>query len=153
YEENHSFDNLYGGWEGTNGLQNATPANSLQNDQNGLTYGCLLQLDVNLTSPPLAPVCKGLNAAGTTFSSAFPDSPFTIDNYIAATATTCPPPGVFAANGVAKGAGLPGGCTRDIVHRFYQEQYQIDGGKQDRYATGSDAAGLVMGNYNTKALP
>ena len=35
----------------------------------------------------------------------------------------------------------PGGCTRDIVHRFYQEQYQIDGGKQDRYVTGSDAVG------------
>ena len=24
YEENHSFDNLYGGWEGVNGLSNAT---------------------------------------------------------------------------------------------------------------------------------
>src|SRR5258705_515621 len=24
YEENHSFDNLYGGWEGVNGLANAT---------------------------------------------------------------------------------------------------------------------------------
>ncbi|MGZ4382935.1 MAG: alkaline phosphatase family protein, partial [Gaiellaceae bacterium] len=23
YEENHSFDNLYGGWEGVNGLSNA----------------------------------------------------------------------------------------------------------------------------------
>src|SRR5207302_11344859 len=52
-----------------------------------------------------------------------------------------------------KGSGQPGGCTRDIVHRFYQEQYQIDGGKQDRYATGSDAAGLVMGTYDTRSLP
>ena len=41
--------------------------------------------------------------------------------------------------------GLPGGCTRDIVHRFYQEQYQLDGGTQDRYVTGSDAIGLTMG--------
>ncbi|MEP6813703.1 MAG: alkaline phosphatase family protein, partial [Actinomycetota bacterium] len=24
YEENHSFDNLYGGWEGVNGRSNAT---------------------------------------------------------------------------------------------------------------------------------
>ena len=57
---------------------------------------------------------------------------------------------VFAANGVLKDApGLPGGCTRDLVHRFYQEQYQIDGGKQDRYVTGSDAVGLTMGQYDT----
>jgi acid phosphatase len=154
YEENHSFDNLYGGWEGVNGRQNATPVKTLQTDQNGLTYGCLLQLDVNLTTPPLGTVCKGVQPSnGSTFSSAFPNAPFTIDDYIAPTDTTCPAPGVFAANGVAKGAGLPGGCTRDIVHRFYQEQYQIDGGKQDRYATGSDAAGLVMGQYDTQALP
>ena len=46
-----------------------------------------------------------------------------------------------------------GGCTRDIVHRFYHEQYQLDGGKQDRYVTGSDAMGLTMGMYDTKALP
>ena len=29
------------------------------------------------------------------------------------------------------------------MHRFYQEQYQLDGGKQDRYVTGSDAVGLT----------
>jgi phospholipase C len=39
------------------------------------------------------------------------------------------------------------------VHRFYQEQYQIDGGRQDRYVTGSDAVGLTMGVYDTKQLP
>ncbi len=60
---------------------------------------------------------------------------------------------MFAAHGVKKGSGLPGGCTEDIVHRFYQEQYQIDGGKQDRYTTGSDAVGLTQGHYDTKALP
>ena len=78
---------------------------------------------------------------------------FTIDDYIKPTDTTCPAPGAFAPNGVLNGTGLPGGCTRDIVHRFYQEQYQIDGGKQDRYVTGSDAVGLTMGRYDTKALP
>jgi phospholipase C len=48
---------------------------------------------------------------------------------------------------------LPGGCTRDLVHRFYQEQYQLDSGRQDRYVTGSDAVGLTMGVYDTRALP
>ena len=44
---------------------------------------------------------------------------------------------------------MPGGCTRDLVHKFYQEQYQLNGGAQNRYATGSDSAGTVMGVYNT----
>lgn len=38
---------------------------------------------------------------------------------------------------------------RDLVHRFYQNQEQIDGGKNDKYAAWSDAGGLVMGYYDT----
>ena len=60
---------------------------------------------------------------------------------------------MFAPNGVLKGTGLPGGCTRDLVHRFYQEQYQLNGGRQNRYVTGSDAVGLTMGYYDTRRLP
>ncbi len=56
-------------------------------------------------------------------------------------------------DGVPNGKGLPGGCTRDLVHRFYQEQYQLNGGAQNRYVTGSDAAGLTMGFYDTRDLP
>src|SRR5207245_1300598 len=52
YEENHSFDNLYGGWEGVNGLANADAAHTTQLGQAGAQYTCLLQDDVNLTSPP-----------------------------------------------------------------------------------------------------
>lgn len=52
-----------------------------------------------------------------------------------------------------KGAGVAGGCTRDLVHRFYSEMFQINGGKQNRYVTGSDAAGLSMGYYDTTKLP
>jgi acid phosphatase len=145
YEENHSFDNLYGGWEGVNGLANADAAHTTQVDQAGAPYACLKQVDVNLTTPPLGTACAT--------DSNFANAPFQIDDFIPATATTCPAPGVFAANGVLNGSGLPGGCTRDLVHRFYQEQYQLDGGKQDRYVTGSDAVGLTMGNYDTTALP
>jgi len=39
------------------------------------------------------------------------------------------------------------------VHRFYQEQYQINHGRQNRYVTGSDAVGLTMGHYATRRLP
>jgi phospholipase C len=158
YQENHSFDNLYGSWgrvgsDRVDGLSSATAARTTQVDQFGTPYGCLLQKDVNLTSPPLAPTC---NDTGHGITSAFPNAPFVIDDYIAASDTTCfpPTPGVFSpANGVLKGQGIAGGCTRDLVHRFYQEQYQLDGGKQDRYTVGSDAAGLTQGVYDTKALP
>src|SRR6201990_2516137 len=57
------------------------------------------------------------------------------------------------AHGFLNGTGLPGGCTEDIVHRFYSEQYQLNGGRQNRYMTGSDAAGLTMGYYDTQKLP
>ena len=52
YEENHSFDNLYGGWEGVNGLDKAPPAKTTQVNQGGTPYTCLMQVDVNLTVPP-----------------------------------------------------------------------------------------------------
>ena len=152
YEENHSFDNLYGGWEGVNGLRRADPAHTTQVTQAGTPYTCLLQNDVNLTSPPLSATCDDATTA-TPFDSHFTNDPFTIDQFIPATAQTCPAPGVFAANGVPDPTGLPGGCTRDLVHRYYQEQYQLNGGKQNRYVTGSDAVGLTQGVYDTRALP
>jgi acid phosphatase len=37
--------------------------------------------------------------------------------------------------------------TSDLVHDFYIEQEQIDGGKMDRFASASDAGGLTMGYY------
>jgi acid phosphatase len=159
YQENHSFDNLYGTWgkvghDTLNGLSNADAAHTVQVRQDNMTaYQCLLQNDVNLTSPnPLPTTCVDTTGA-TAFNSHFGNAPFDIDDYIAATDTTCPAPGVFAPNGVAKGAGLPGGCTKDIVHRFYSEKYQINGGAQNRYVTGSDASGLTMGVYDSTKLP
>jgi acid phosphatase len=153
YEENHSFDNLYGGWEGVDGLRHADPAHTKQVNQAGTRYTCLKQNDVNLSTPPPSPTCHDATTA-TPFDSHFTNDPFRIDDFIAPTDTTCPPPGDFSKpDGWLKGTGLPGGCTRDLVHRYYQEQYQLDGGKQDRYVTGSDAIGLTMGTYDTRALP
>jgi acid phosphatase len=153
YEENHSFDNLYGGWEGVNGLRRADPAHTTQVNQAGTPFTCLLQNDVNLATPPLSATCNDTTPA-TPFDSHFTNDPFRIDDFIAPSDTTCPPPGDFSKpTGWLKGTGLPGGCTRDLVHRFYQEQYQLDGGKQDRYTTGSDAVGLTQGYYDTTRLP
>jgi acid phosphatase len=151
YEENHSFDNLYGGWEGVNGLANADAAHTTQVDEAGSPYACLLQNDVNLTSPPLSVTCTD-PAHG--IASHFTNEPFAIDAFLPPDVRTCPQPGVFAPNGLPPSpSNLPGGCTRDIVHRFYQEQYQLNDGHQNLYTTGSDAVGLTQGYYDTRSLP
>src|SRR6267143_945916 len=84
YEENHSFDNLFGGWEGVNGLANADAAHTTQVDQAGVPYTCLKQNDVNLASLPAT--CNDAHG----FSSAFPNTWFAIDALIPPSATTCP---------------------------------------------------------------
>lgn len=159
YEENHSFDNIYGHWgdvggQRVDGLQWTPNSRTKQVNQAGNRYRCLPQDDVNLTSPPLSPIDCGGEPA-----SHFPNKPFLVDNYIAPGDKTCPPLSNLYSfpNGVSKtdppADARPGGCTRDLVHRFYQEQYQLNGGKQNRYVTGSDALGLTMGVYDTKRLP
>ncbi len=182
YEENHSFDNLYGGWGKVDGkkvvgLQQAK-AGTTQVDQAGNPITCLYQNDANLITTSQttkwidasvhpgrqSPLCSGTIPNPTApepsptgpFTSHFTKSePFKINKYIKPTDATCAPSNKFMAYGVEKGdpQGLSGGCTRDIVHRFYQEQYQLDHGRQDRYSTGSDAAGLTQGHYKTKKLP
>jgi acid phosphatase len=180
YEENHSFDNLYGTWGSVNGqhvigLADADAAHTTQVAQTGVAYTCLKQLDVNLNTDATGntldklPQCNPEtvtfpDATTTTYTSHFLNAPFNIDTYIPADATTCPRPNqeFSFGNGIMNGAlqpdgvtpvGLPGGCTRDLVHKFYQEQYQLDGGKQDRYVTGSDSVGTVMGYYDSTKLP
>jgi len=134
YDENHSFDNLYGRWEGVDGLSRAPMAKTVQIAQNGTMLPLLPQNDVNLP-------------ASTS------NRPFDIARFIPPEATTCPKPTEFFPTGVPNGTGLPGGCTRDLVHRYYQEQYQLNGGRQNRYTTGSDAVGLTQGHYDTRSLP
>ncbi|HEY6423137.1 MAG TPA: alkaline phosphatase family protein [Pseudonocardiaceae bacterium] len=165
YQENHSFDNLYGGWGDVggahvNGLSDPTAAATGQVGQNGGRLSCLYQNDVNLTSPsPLPTTCtdtaqpakQGTPPTPQPVNSAFTNRPWQIDDDIPATATTCSTSA--GSDDTRNGTGAPGGCTEDLVHRFYQEQYQINGGKQDRYVAGSDAVGLTMGHYDTTKLP
>jgi acid phosphatase len=135
YMENHSFDNLYGKWEATNGqsvngLDSADAAHMVQVNQSGAPFQCLLQNDPNLTSPSPLPTSCVDNSTGTPSNSAFPNQPFDIAVYIPKTS-----------------------LTRDLVHKYYQEQYQLNNGAQNRYVAGSDAEGLAMGYYDTRKLP
>jgi acid phosphatase len=143
YQENHSFDNLYGGWEGVDGLASPPTSRTAQVNQNGERFDCLMQNDVTLAATSKGPLCTD----PTGFSSRFTNAPFTIDDYIGPELENCPYGTLPADHPVA------GGCTKDLVHRFYQEQYQLNGGRQNRYVTGSDSVGLTMGTYNTQLLP
>lgn len=66
----------------------------------------------------------------TRFPSDLPNRPFPIDRYVP-----------------------PDQKTGDLVHRYYQNQAQIHGGLNDRFAAISDAGGLVMGYYDGSMLP
>ena len=47
-----------------------------------------------------------------------------------------------------------GQITPDVLHRYYQEQMQINGGKMDKYAVyNSNSKGLSQGYYQTSLLP
>ena len=48
----------------------------------------------------------------------------------------------------ADGTALPPGVvTRDLVHRYYENIAQINGGKNDGYVAWGDTGGMVMGYY------
>ena len=112
YLENHSFDNLYGWFEGADGLQDSSAIHP-QRDLAGHVYATL---------PPVP--------NNTVFPSDLPNKPFAIEPYVASSQK-----------------------SPDLVHRFYQEQEQINGGTMDRFAAVSDARALVMGYYRTGGLP
>jgi acid phosphatase len=82
--------------------------------------------------PVLPPVWKG-NNPDPAYPTTSPNRPFRVDG-----------PPVNLSLSVA---------TRDLVHKFYQNQEQIDNGALDRYASASDAGGLVMGYYDGTQLP
>ncbi|MFL6062554.1 MAG: hypothetical protein ACJ72E_15095, partial [Marmoricola sp.] len=128
YEENHSFDNLYGGWGKVNGqaVHGRTATGTPQVDKTGATYPCLDQNDVNLLAagPKTADAC-------TSDPTKFANKTFKINDYIAPTDKTCALNGATLFPQQSHGVrptdanAVAGGCTEDIVHRFYNEQYQI----------------------------
>ncbi|HZZ02081.1 acid phosphatase [Paraburkholderia sp.] len=126
YAENRSFDNLYGNFPGANGLQNVTAASATQVDRNGTALATLPQVWNGLTQTGVTPVVTQAMTAN------LPNSPFAIDD--------------------PKGFNTPiTATTRDLYHRFYENQMQINDGKNDKFAAWADSGGLVMGHYTLNA--
>jgi acid phosphatase len=134
YAENRAFDNLYGNFPGAHGLADVVDAAGRPLS----TY--VPQVDRNESPlPMLPPTWGGVTASGVTpvvteaQSAGLPNAPFSIEHaFTAQSAVTLSTSTV----------------TRDLVHRFFQHQMQIDGGKNDGYAAWSDAGGLAMGHYD-----
>jgi acid phosphatase len=139
YAENRGFDNLYGLFPGANGIPGVNPTSSTgtaepQKDFDGATL------------PNLPPVWGGVTATGQESkytvtqqqSMGMPNRMFQID----------------AESGFYNtGTQIPQSViTRDLVHRFYNNQMQINGGKNDKFAAYSDAGGLSMGYYDGRKM-
>jgi len=128
YAENRSFDNLYGTFPGANGLSGVTPDQYRQRDRDGSVLEKLPPIWGGLTAKGVEPSISQAQTEN------LPNTPFAIDD--------------------PKGFNLPlGVTTRDLWHRFYQNQMQIAGGKNDRFAAYADSGALVMGHYANSRLP
>ncbi|KPF69504.1 acid phosphatase [beta proteobacterium AAP99] len=127
YAENEGFDKLYGNFPGANGVPVGT-AYIPQTERNSDTpLPTLPQTWGGVTAAGQSPVITQAQSAGLT------NAPFMIET-------------AFQS---AAGAPLTQGViTRDLYHRFFENQMQINGGKNDKFAAYSDAGGLTMGRYD-----
>jgi phospholipase C len=142
YQENWSFDSLYGQFPGANGLQHGFDTLS-QYDKSSNYTSLIYKTPRPLNGFPPAPDPNfpaspdGNLALWSDHDVALPETPFDFTNYIDADTT-----------------------TGDIVHRFYTQQLQIDNGaleakKSDlgKFVTWSDNPGLVLSYLDATNLP
>ncbi|CAN5348607.1 acid phosphatase [soil metagenome] len=141
YAENRSFDGLFGNFPGAEGLSKVvdssgkpTTAYVPQKDRNGTTVlATLPQTWGGVTVSGTLPVVTQAQSAG------LANQPFAAETAFQASA----------------GATLTTSTiTRDLYHRFYENQMEINGGKNDMYGAWADAGGLTMGHfdYSSSAL-
>ena len=134
YAENRAFDNLYGSFPGARGLSEVVdpsgrtlPAYAPQRDRDGSVLPVLPPTWGGVTASGYEPVVTQAQSAG------LPNAPFPIEHAFTAQSNV-----TLSTSAV----------TRDLYHRFFEHQMQIDGGKNDGYAAWSDAGGLTMGHYD-----
>jgi len=129
YQENWSFDSLYGSFPGANGLSSAGSA-AIQMDLSGTAYGSPAG-----GSPAGMPIFEPrvVQALGMTppATAHLPNGPFDLATYLSPSAKT----------------------VGDPSHRYYLEQLQIDGGRMDRYVAWSSVSGLAMSGFDGSQLP
>jgi len=133
YAENRSFNNLFADFPGLQRpLSQVTPAQSRQRDRDGSVLATLPPIWGGLV--PNAQVVNHLTyQIGQADITGLANRPFTL--------------------ATADGDPLPQGVvTRDLVHAFYQNQMQINGGKNDGFVAWGDSGALVMGHYGDNSV-
>ncbi|AZD31808.1 acid phosphatase [Pseudomonas chlororaphis] len=129
YAENRSFNNLFADFPGLEKpLSALKPADYQQRDRDGSllqtlppVWGGVAQVGPQALDGVTYPV-------GTQYQERLPNAPFALKG--------------------PDGQDLPLGLvTRDLWHVFYQNQMQINGGKNDGFVAWADSGGLPMGHY------
>ena len=129
YAENLSFTNLFADFPGTQQpLSTLKPEAYQQRDRDGSllstlppAWGGVLQLGPQTLEGITYP-------SGVQYQEHLPNAPYPLKG--------------------PHGEDLPLGLvTRDLWHVFYQNQMQINGGRNDQFAAWADSGGLTMGYY------
>ncbi|MCX9152009.1 acid phosphatase [Pseudomonas sp. TB1-B1] len=129
YAENRSFNNLFADFPGVEKPLSALKANDYQQrDRDGSvlstlppTWGGVLQVGPQTVDGVTYP-------SEVQFQENLPNAPYALKG--------------------PNGEDLPLSLvTRDLWHVFYQNQMQINGGKNDGFVAWADSGGLVMGHY------
>jgi acid phosphatase len=136
YAENRSFDNLYGSFPGANGLAKAPPASVTQLDRDGKPMRGLPAVWGGtgakvMEGAPVAPI--GLTQGQTaTFLNGF-NHPYDV--------------AALSQTGGAADSDPLHYTNRDLYHRFYENQMQINGGANNMFAAWADSGGMTMGYF------
>jgi len=133
YAENRSFDNLFGMYPRANGLKHASPESTTQLDRDG-------------TVLPGLPAVWGGTSSGVTAGAPLAPQPLTQAQTAAYLGTFNHPFSLLALyDSVSTIDTNPLTYTnRDLYHRFYENQMQINGGSNNKFAAWADSGGLVM---------
>jgi acid phosphatase len=124
YAENWSFDGLFGTFPGANGIPGVNPTAQgeyvaqVDRDPAGTLLTKLPQTWGGVTATGFQPVISQA------MSDNLPNTPYSLEATYAGLDKTY--------------------VTRDLYHRFFENQMQIDGGKNDKFAAFADSGGLVM---------
>ncbi|NWB55265.1 acid phosphatase [Pseudomonas sp. F8002] len=129
YAENRSFNNLFADFPGVEKpLSALAPADYQQRDRDGSllstlppTWGGVLQVGPQTVDGVTYP-------SEVQYQENLPNAPFALKG----------------PNGEDQPLSL---VTRDLWHVFYQNQMQINGGKNDAFVAWGDSGGLLMGHY------
>ncbi len=129
YAENRSFNNLFGDFPGVESpLSALRPSDYAQRDRDGKLLKKLPPVWDGVVTVGAQSVEGVVYENGKQYQENLPNAPYALKG--------------------PQGEPLPLGLvTRDLWHVFYQNQMQINGGKNDGFVAWADAGGFVMGNY------